>query len=350
MPPQSPDANDALDRAAASACDAVVAGDAVVEWDEEAAAPSGPQVFIVPDALGGQRADKVLAVACPQFSRERLQGVFTEGGVTLQGRPIAKKTRLAAGDAITFTPPQPLRTSVHPVAMEMEVLFEDDALVAVNKPVGLVVHPGAGVIDEVTLVHAMLHHCGGLLAGAGGEQRPGIVHRLDRDTSGIIVLAKTDAAYYALVRAFAERQTRKIYWALVRRGPREDSGTIQLPIGRHATARHKMAVREDGRFAHTDWQVLERFANGSALIQCRIHTGRTHQIRVHLSQLGSPIWGDKTYGFRPVAKDRKVPEQFLLHARELELPHPTSAEPLLLRAEPSAHFAGHLAWLRGLSG
>lgn len=309
---------------------------------------SAVQRFAVPPKLHGQRADKVLALACPQFSRERLQESFAAGAVFVEGQPraLAKKSRVQEGDVLLFTPPKPLVTAVHPVAMPLEILYEDDDLVAVNKPVGLVVHPGAGVADAATLVHGMLHHCGGRLAMAGGAERPGIVHRLDRDTSGIIVLAKTDAAYYALVKSFAERHTRKIYWALVRRAPAEDSGTVKLPIGRHPTARHKMAVREDGRYAHTDWRVLERFAGGHALVECHIHTGRTHQIRVHLSQMGSPIWGDKTYGFRPLAADRNVPEQFLLYARELELPHPVSGLPLALRAEPSAHFAEHLGRLR----
>lgn len=305
--------------------------------------------YTVPPELGGQRADKVLATACAQFSRERLQELFAQEQVFLGAagtKPLAKKTRLNAGDTLIFTLPQELETSVRPVAMALEILYEDEALVAVNKPVGLVVHPGAGVADQATLVHGMLAHCEGRLALAGGEQRPGIVHRLDRDTSGIIVLAKTDAAYYQLVKAFAERHTRKVYWALVRRAPAQDSGTIRLPIGRHPVQRHKMAVREDGRSAHTDWQVLERFSGGYALVQCRIHTGRTHQIRVHLSQMGCPIWGDATYGYRPLNKAEPLTSQFLLHARELELPHPLSGEPLQLLAEPSAYFAEKLAWLR----
>lgn len=318
----------------------------------ESAEQAGQQTFAVPPKLDGQRADKVLAVACPQFSRERLQESFAAGEVFIEGqqRAIAKKTRVVAGQVLLFTPPKPIVTAVHPVQMALEILYEDEALVAVSKPVGLVVHPGAGVADAATLVHGLLHHCGGKLATAGGVERPGIVHRLDRDTSGVIVLAKTDAAYYALVKSFATRNTRKIYWALVRRAPREDSGSIKLPIGRHPSARHKMAVREDGREAHTDWQVLERFAGGHALVQCRIHTGRTHQIRVHLSQMGCPIWGDKTYGFRPQQGDSAVPQQFLLHARELELPHPLSGESLRILAEPSAYFAEHLERLRSGKG
>lgn len=314
----------------------------------EEEATDAQQRLVVSAKLSGQRADKILALACPQFSRERLQESFEAGQVFLEGqpRPLAKKARLNEGDALLFTLPEPIVTAVHPVAMPLEILYEDASVVAVNKPVGLVVHPGAGVADTATLAHGLLHHCGGTLAMAGGAERPGIVHRLDRDTSGVILLAKTDAAYYALVKSFAQRDTRKIYWALVRRAPAEDSGSIKLPIGRHPTARHKMAVREDGRTAHTDWQVLERFSGGHALIQCRIHTGRTHQIRVHLSQMGSPIWGDKTYGFRPRAGESNVSQQFLLHARELELPHPISREPLLLRAEPSAYFAERLALLR----
>lgn len=334
-------------------CDEVLgaeAGNAAAPGADSAAA--AVQRFIVPAKLRGQRADKVLAVACPQFSRERLQESFEAGVVFLEGqsRPLPKKARLNEGDVLRFTLPQPIVTAVHPVAMPLEILYEDADLVAVNKPVGLVVHPGAGVADAATLAHGLLHHCGGTLAMAGGAERPGIVHRLDRDTSGVIVLAKTDAAYYALVKSFAERNTRKIYWALVRRGPAEEAGSIRLPIGRHPSARHKMAVREDGRAAHTDWRVLERFAGGWALVECHIHTGRTHQIRVHLSQMGSPVWGDVTYGFRPLAGDAKVPQQFLLHARELELPHPLCGQPLLLRAEPSAHFAAHLEWLRNRPG
>ncbi|WOO42762.1 RluA family pseudouridine synthase [Rubellicoccus peritrichatus] len=269
----------------------------------------------------GQRADKALATHFPDISRERLKVCFDAGQVWREGVALQRKTRIAEHDRVSVILPVQKPTTVEPVEMPLDVLFEDESIVVINKVSGVVVHPGNGV-HEPTLVHGLLYHTNGRLARAGGDERPGVVHRLDRDTSGAIVFAKTDEAYYALVKAFSERYVKKEYLAIVVGEPKEDSGTIKKPIDRHPVNRVKMAVREDGRFAHTDWSVEQRFNGRYTLIRCRIHTGRTHQIRVHLSDMGFPIWGDRVYGYKKRSDEKRPPERFLLHAEHLIIPHP----------------------------
>lgn len=286
--------------------------------------------WTAPPEAEGQRADKALAGALADWSRERLQVLFDAGEVMLNGRPAAKRARLASGDVLSVVLPPPEPSGVEPMAVPLPVLHEDEWLVAVDKPAGMVTHPGAGVVPP-TLCHALLHHTGGRLARAGGEERPGVVHRLDKDTTGVIVFAKTDEAYYALVRAFAERQTRKEYFALVAGNPDLDAGSLREPIERDLRRRTCMAVRPDGKPAHTDWRVEERLDGRHCLVHCQIHTGRTHQIRVHLSHAGMPLLGDRTYGYRPRDGETWPPRVFL-HAGRLELPHPGSGETLALQA------------------
>lgn len=311
--------------------------------------PENTIEVIIRDADDGARADKALAKLFPDLSRERLKESFDARQVWRDGELLTRRNKVCAGDRILLVLPEEKSTRVEAVAMKLQVLYEDEALVVVNKAPGIVVHPGNGVHGP-TLVHGLLHHTDGQLAKAAGEERPGVVHRLDRDTSGIIVFAKTDSAYYAMVKAFSERNLTKEYLAIVAGAPGAHAGSVKKPIGRHPVNRVKMAIREDGRFAHTDWQVLERFGDMYSLLRCRIHTGRTHQIRVHLSDLGAPILGDTVYGYRPRRGEPVVPAHFLLHAEHLIFPHPDDERPIELRAPVSKAFDQSLCHIREVFG
>jgi 23S rRNA pseudouridine1911/1915/1917 synthase len=223
-------------------------------------------------------------------------------------------------------------------------------LLAVNKSAGMIVHPGAGTRGD-TLVHALLAHCGDSLSGVGGVQRPGIVHRLDRETSGLILVAKTDAAHRGLAAQFAGRTLHKEYLALVDGVPQLLGGSIKKPIGRNPRQRHKMAIAEEGqrgRDAHTDWQLVEKFGTVAALVRCTIHTGRTHQIRVHLKSLGHVLLGDAVYGWKPTANLPTQPKRVMLHAEHLIFIHPITGKRLDLRAPLPKDFATQLSQLRKL--
>ncbi|WP_309400904.1 RluA family pseudouridine synthase [Cerasicoccus maritimus] len=299
--------------------------------------PAGESVEVtVPAGDAGGRVDKALARALPDWSRQRLKVLFDDGKVCVNGSTVAGKVKVAEGDVIALFLPESPSTKVEPMPVPLEILFEDEHLVAVNKPCGMVTHPGAGVVPP-TLCHALLAHTDGQLAFAGGEERPGVVHRLDKATTGVIVFAKTDEAYYGLVKSFSERLTKKEYLAIVAGSPQLEAGSILEPIERDLHNRTRMAVREDGKPAHTDWRVVQRLNEHHCLIHCRIHTGRTHQIRVHLSHLGMPLYGDSTYGFRP-RHGAEWPENFFLHARQLEIPHPISGQKLVISAEPPEAF------------
>ncbi|GHB95517.1 RluA family pseudouridine synthase [Cerasicoccus arenae] len=301
------------------------------------------EITVSPQAAGG-RVDKVLADALRDWSRERLKSVFEAGMVTLNGAPTVKKTRVAEGDVIALILPDRPSTKVEPMDVPLDILFEDEYLVAINKPCGMVTHPGAAV-EPPTLCHALLHYTDGKLAKAGGEERPGVVHRLDKATTGVIVFAKTDEAYYALVQAFSQRLTKKEYLAIVTGSPQLEAGSIREPIERDLQYRTRMAVREDGKPAHTDWHIVERLDERHCLVHCRIHTGRTHQIRVHLSHLGMILLGDSTYGYRP-RQGQDWHEDFFLHAASLILPHPITGEPLEITAELPPAFQDQLVKLR----
>jgi 23S rRNA pseudouridine1911/1915/1917 synthase len=268
------------------------------------------------------RADKVIATRYPQFSRSQIQRILELGRVWRNDEAITKSDKLIQGDTITFSFPQIQTLSVNPVDIPLQILHETPDFIVINKAPGMVVHPGAGT-DETTLVHALLFHCRGQLSGIGGVERPGIVHRLDKETSGVIVAAKTDVAFYALVKAFAERLTQKTYYAIVAGVPRRLAGWIKEPIGRHPTHRQKMAVNPKGREAISHYEVLKSFGKTAALLKVKILTGRTHQIRVHLSHLGHPLFGDETYGFKPLQYAVKVP-RVMLHAGALVFPDPTN--------------------------
>lgn len=297
------------------------------------------------------RADKVLARAFPEHSRSALQRAFAAGLVRLNGRPLGQDNTLVPGDVIVFSLPETVPSDLKPRAIDLDILFEDRHLLALNKPSGMVVHPGAGTGGD-TLVHALLAHCAGKLSGIGGVERPGIVHRLDRDTSGVILAAKSDAAHRGLAEQFASRSVQKEYLALVSGATELLSGSIRKPIGRNPHQRHKMAVVEEpgaGRDAHTDWQVVERFGNVATLLRCRIHTGRTHQIRVHLKSTGHAILGDALYGYKPDSRLPLKPARVMLHAEHLVLKHPVTGKALDLRAPLPADFAAIVKALRRYS-
>ncbi len=276
-----------------------------------------------PEGAETMRADKALAAfLSDKVSRSKLLESFAAGKVKMGGQPIVKKQPLSAGDVLEVELPEPPPSSVEPVEIPVEILYEDDDVVVVNKPAGMTVHPGSGTGND-TLVHAMTAHC--KLSLAGGAMRPGIVHRLDKETSGAMILAKTDAAYYALVNMFSERELEKEYLALISGVPSVRSGCIKKNIGRHPSFRTKMCVCDDslGRDAYTEWFVEQKFGAKAALVRCKIHTGRTHQIRVHMTDLGFPILGDYSYKFQKNKfKEIEPPPRVMLHAEHLRLPHP----------------------------
>lgn len=286
----------------------------------------------VPGETAETRADKVLVEAFPQHSRAGLQRLLRDGLVLRDGVPLAKSDRVKGGERLEVTFPPPRPTDLEPVEMGLDVLLEDPDLLVINKRAGLTIHPGAGTHED-TLVHGLLAHCRGQLSGIGGVERPGIVHRLDRETSGVLVVAKSDTAHRRLAEQFAERSLRKEYLTLIRGHPKLDQGRIDAAISRHRTERHRMTTRGSGkaRASRTDWTVEQRFSGGFSLLRCRIHTGRTHQIRVHLSSIGHPVLGDRVYGFRPRAGDPVAIPRVMLHAALLEFTHPIDGR--LLRVE-----------------
>jgi len=303
--------------------------------------------YLVPPQIRKARADKVLAGAFREHSRAALQRAFEAGLVRRNGRVMAKSDEVTAGETLEFVLPEVVPTELNPVAIPLNVLYEDEHLLAVNKAAGMVVHPGVGT-GEDTLVHALLAHCAGGLSGVGGIERPGIVHRLDKGTSGVLLVAKNDAAHRGLSEQFAGRQLRKEYLALVAGVPRLKSGMIERAISRHPVHRERMTVGEGGRPARTDWEIVEAFGDRAALVRCRIHSGRTHQIRVHVKSIGHPLIGDTTYGWKA---DPHLPDpgRVMLHAERIAFLHPVTARPLDLRAPLPADFTNLLATLRALS-
>lgn len=302
-----------------------------------------PQTHQIPEGSRLTRADKALAQAFPEHSRAALQRAFEAGLVRRAGKVIGQSADVRAGEVLEFSLPEVKPSELRPVAIPLEVLLEDAHLIVLNKPAGMVVHPGVGT-GEDTLVHALLAHCAGGLSGIGGVERPGIVHRLDKETSGVLVVAKHDAAHRALADQFASRTLQKEYLALVSGSPKADQGTIDRAISRHPVHRHRMTVGEGGRPSRTDWTVEQRYGTAATLVRCRIHTGRTHQIRVHLKSLGHPVLGDATYGWKP-ASNLTDPPRIMLHAEHLVLAHPTTGLPLDMRAPLPADFREHIARL-----
>jgi len=304
---------------------------------------------VVPPEARRSRADKVLARAFPEHSRVLLQRAFAAGLVRRNGGVITQKEQVRAGDRLECELPAVQPSVLRAQDIPLAVIYEDEHLLAIDKPPGMVVHPGAGT-GEDTLVHALLSHCRGSLSGVGGVERPGIVHRLDKETSGVLIAAKTDAAHRGLAAQFAGRSVLKEYLALVSGVPALLAGSIRQPIGRHSRQRHRMAVvpeESGGRAAHTDWKLVESFGRAAALVRCTLHTGRTHQIRVHLRSIGHPLQGDASYGWK-ADPNLPRPPRTMLHAEHLAVAHPVTGRPLDLRAPPPADFGAMAAALRAL--
>ena len=274
----------------------------------------------------GKRVDAWLPSQAEGLTRSAAQRLLEEGRVTLNGKPLAKNYKLTGGETLSVSLPDPEPLDALPQDIPLDVVFEDADVIVVNKPKGLVVHPAPGHPDG-TLVNALLHHCGGSLSGVGGALRPGIVHRIDRDTSGLIIAAKNDFAHQALAAQLQDHSLARTYECVALGGFQEELGTVNAPIGRHPVERKKMAVVPSGRPAVTHWAVLERFS-GYTRLRCQLETGRTHQIRVHLAYLGHPILGDTVYGPK-----KPVPglQGQCLHAVGLRFLHPRTGETVELR-------------------
>jgi 23S rRNA pseudouridine1911/1915/1917 synthase len=276
------------------------------------------------------RLDKVLAESTG-VSRTQIQRWLKEGRIQKEGKAVTAKSKIQTGDVLVIQPPEPEPLDLEPEDLPLDILYEDDQLIALNKSAGQVVHPGSG-IRRGTLVSALLHHCKGELSGIGGVERPGIVHRLDKETSGVLVIAKTDFAHQHLAKQFHDREVAKIYQAYVRGKPRWPAGSWTWNIGRHRTQRHKMtAMQTGGREARTDYSVLESYDKAS-LLELELHTGRTHQIRVHSAKAGHPVIGDAVYGKpAPWLETAGVTRQ-LLHACRLAILHPKTEKTIEFRA------------------
>jgi 23S rRNA pseudouridine1911/1915/1917 synthase len=292
---------------------------------------------VAEDAVGW-RLDRALAVAVPTLSRERLKALISSGAVTAAGgvplRDPAAKAQAGSTYRIAVPEPRPAHNEAQDIALD--IVHEDDHLLVVDKPAGLVVHPAAGNFDG-TLVNALLHHCAGRLSGIGGVARPGIVHRIDKDTSGLLVVAKTDVAHEGLASQFARHSIHRLYAALVSGLPVPPSGTVDAPLARSSANRKKMAVVEEdrGKRAVTHYRLV-RPLRGAALVECRLETGRTHQVRVHMTHIGHPLLGDPVYGrirseHRAVLKDMGFERQ-ALHAAELGFTHPVSKQNLSFKS------------------
>ena len=291
----------------------------------------------------GVRLDAFLS-ADGALTRSQAARLIAEGRVRVNGKPAAKSARLSGGETVTVDVPQLRETALPPQDIPLDVVYEDDDVIVVNKPTGLVVHPAPGHPDG-TLVNALLHHCGDSLSGIGGEKRPGIVHRIDRDTSGLIIAAKNDAAHLALRAQLKDHSLSRTYECLVTGNMKQDSGTVDAPIGRSSADRKKMAVVPTGRRAVTHWEVVARYP-GVTHLRCRLETGRTHQIRVHMAYIGHPILGDTVYGAK-----KPVPGLTgqCLHATGLRFIHPRTGEPVELHCPLPPEFTAMLQKLQSKS-
>ncbi len=290
----------------------------------------------------GERADSAIARLCPDLSRSGAQKLLDAGEVLRQGVPVKKNEKLRLGDELELELPEAVPVDILPEDIPLDIVYEDEDVIVLNKPKGLVVHPAAGHWSG-TLVNGLMYHCGQRLSGIGGELRPGIVHRIDKDTSGLLIVAKNDFAHQHLSAQLKDHTLARTYVCITTGSFREDGGTIDAPIGRHPTDRKKMAVTEkNSRNAVTHWQVLERFP-GYTYLQCRLETGRTHQIRVHLSWRNHPIVGDTVYG-RP--KPELGQDSQCLHAKELTFLHPRTNEPMTVTCPLPEYFEQVLETLR----
>ncbi len=290
----------------------------------------------------GERVDVFLARKLPDLTRSAVQKLLEQGAVTCAGENVRKNEKTEAGKTYDVILPEVRDVPVEAQDIPLEVVYEDDDVLVINKPKGLVVHPAAGHADG-TLVNALLYHCGDTLSGINGEKRPGIVHRIDMDTSGLLIVAKNDFAHQSLAAQLKDHTLRRTYECIVRGGFKEDTGTVDAPIGRHPTDRKRMAVTEkNSRAAVTHWEVVARYGQYTHL-RCRLETGRTHQIRVHMAYLNHPIAGDPLYGV-------KKPELGLtsqcLHAKELTFVHPRTGEEITVSCALPEEFSAALDKLK----
>ena len=284
--------------------------------------------------VAGERLDAFLARSELGLSRSAAQKLMEEGRVTLMGKPGKKNDRLNVGDIVEVTIPEPREVDVAPTEMPLDIVYEDQDVVVINKPKGLVVHPAAGHQDD-TLVNGRLYAMGDSLAGINGELRPGIVHRIDKDTSGLLAVAKNDLAHTVLASQLKDHTMARTYEAIVCGTLKEDSGTVDAPIGRHPTDRKKMCVTErNSKPAVTHWEVIRRY-RGYTHIRCRLETGRTHQIRVHMAYIGHPILGDTVYGHK---KPELGQSSQCLHAGALCFRHPRDGRPVMVFAQLPDYF------------
>ncbi len=284
--------------------------------------------------IAGERLDAFLARCADGLSRSAAQKLLESGAVLRNGKPGKKNDKLNIGDQVEYTIPEAKPVDIAPTPMDLEIVYEDDDLLVINKPKGLVVHPAAGHSDD-TLVNGLLYALGDDLSGINGELRPGIVHRIDKDTSGLLAVAKNDYAHTMLASQLKDHTMARTYEAIVVGSFREDSGTVDAPIGRHPTDRKKMCVTQrNSKPAVTHWEVVRRY-RGYTHIRCRLETGRTHQIRVHMSYIGHPILGDTVYGHK---KPELGQDSQCLHAGALCFQHPRDGHPVMVFAQLPAYF------------
>ena len=302
----------------------------------------GKIVITAKEENTGERIDKFLSENAEDISRSYGAKLCTDGFVTVCGLEIGKNYKLKGNETITVDMPEPEELQILPENIPLDIVYEDNDVIVINKPQGMVVHPAAGN-ENGTLVNALMYHCGDSLSAINGVIRPGIVHRIDKDTSGLLVAAKNNEAHIKLSAQLKERKAVRKYTALVNGNIKEDSGTVNKPIGRSPADRKKMAVTANGREAVTHYNVLERFGQYT-LVECVLETGRTHQIRVHMASIGHSIVGDKTYGIK---KEKFNLAGQLLHARTIGFIHPSTGDMMQFSSELPGYFTGILNKLRG---
>lgn len=290
-------------------------------------------VLNAPSGAAGERADKFIADGCEDISRSYAAKLCEDGMVKIDGAAITKKYKIKGGEEILISVPEPREAEAVPEDIPLDIVYEDGDVIIVNKPQGMVVHPAAGN-ETGTLVNGLLYHCGKELSAINGVIRPGIVHRIDKDTSGLLIAAKNNEAHLALSEQWKNQKPLRKYVALVNGNIKEDSGTINKPIARHPNDRKRMAVVHGGREAITHFEVLKRYGQYT-LVECTLETGRTHQIRVHMASVGHSIVGDKTYGIK---KEKFNLEGQLLHARTIGFIHPSTGERMEFSAELPEYF------------
>lgn len=303
------------------------------------------QEYIVPEKSSGLRIDKFLTESCPDYTRSFLQKLLKSELVEVNGKPVKSSYKTAAGDTVTFEVPEAVEAEITAQEIPLDILYEDEDVILINKPKGMVVHPAAGHY-EGTLVNGLMHHCREQLSGINGVMRPGIVHRIDMDTTGVLIVCKNDLAHNSIAEQLKVHSITRKYYAVVFGSLKDDEGTIHAPIGRHPNDRKKMSINsKNGKDAVTHYKVLERF-HGYTLVECRLETGRTHQIRVHMASIGHPLLGDQVYG--PAKQPFRLQGQ-TLHAGVLGFLHPRTGEYMEFSAPLPKYFEELLEKLRRLT-